>query len=82
MEPAVASNPVIFGPNYSNGNFFEAEELLKASSAFTVKSAKQLMESFARLNHINIYNSASKSSRIVIKNNLGSTDKLLSRIVK
>jgi 3-deoxy-D-manno-octulosonic-acid transferase len=82
MEPAVASNPVIFGPNYSNGNFFEAEELLKASSAFTVKSTKQLMESFARLNHTNIYNSASKSSRIVIKNNLGSTDKLLSRIVK
>ena len=82
MEPAVASNPVIFGPNYSNGNFFEAEELLKASSAFAVKSTKQLMESFAKLSHINVYDSASKSSREVIKNNLGSTDKLLSRIVE
>jgi len=82
MEPAVASNPVIFGPNYSNGNFFEAEELLKASSAYIVKSPKQLMESFAKLNHINTYDSASKSSRRVIKNNLGSTDKLLSRIVE
>ena len=82
MEPAVASNPVIFGPNYSNGNFFEAEELLKASSAFAVKSTKQLMESFAKLSHINVYDSASKSSREIIKNNLGSTDKLLSRIVE
>ena len=40
------------------------------------------MESFAKLNHINTYDSASKSSRRVIKNNLGSTDKLLSRIVE
>ena len=81
MEPAVASNPVIFGPNYSNGNFFEAEELLKASSAYAVNSTDELMESFNKLSQTNIYNFASKSSRKVIQNNIGSTDKLLSRIV-
>ena len=81
MEPAVASNPVIFGPNYSNGNFFEAEELLRASSAYAVNSTDELMESFNKLSQTNIYNFASKSSRKVIQNNIGSTDKLLSRIV-
>ena len=81
MEPAVASNPVIFGPNYSNGNFFEAEELLKASSAYAVNSTDELMEAFNKLSQTNIYNFASKSSRKVIQNNIGSTDKLLSRIV-
>lgn len=81
MEPSVASNPVIFGPNYSNGNFFEAEELLKASSAYAVNSTDELMKAFNKLSQTDIYNFASKSSRKVIQNNVGSTDKLVSRIV-
>ena len=82
MEPAVASNPIIFGPNYSNGNFFEAEELLSASSAFTINSSSHLMEVLNNFNDINIYDSASKSSRNVMEENRGSTDKLLSRILR
>ena len=82
MEPAVASNPIIFGPNYSNGNFFEAEELLSTSSAFTINSSSHLMEVLNNFNDINIYDSASKSSRNVMEENKGSTDKLLSRILK
>jgi len=82
MEPAVASNPIIFGPNYSNGNFFEAEQLLSASSAFTINSSKNLMEVLSMLNDDSIYESASKSSRFVMEENRGSTDRLLSRILR
>ena len=81
MEPAVASNPIIFGPNYSNGNFLEAEELLSTSSAFTVKSNLGLMEVLDKLNDVNVYNLASTSSRRSMESNMGSTKKLLSRIV-
>ena len=82
MEPAVASNPIIFGPNYSNGNFLEAEELLSLSSAFTVKSNLELMDVLDKLNDVNAYNLASTSSRRFMENNIGSTKKLLSRIVR
>ena len=82
MEPAVASNPIIFGPNYSNGNFFEAEELLSVSSAFTIDSSSHLMEVLSNFNDINIYDSASKSSRNVMEENKGSTDNLLLRILR
>ena len=82
MEPAVASNPIIFGPNYSNGNFLEAEELLSLSSAFTVKSNLELMDVLDKLNDVNAYNLASTSSRRFMDNNIGSTKKLLSRIVR
>jgi len=82
MEPAVASNPIIFGPNYSNGNFFEAEQLLSASSAFTTNSSENLMEVLSMLNDDIMYESASKSSRFVMEENRGSTDRLLSRIVR
>jgi 3-deoxy-D-manno-octulosonic-acid transferase len=81
MEPAVASNPVIFGPNFSNGNFLEAEALLKASSGFSVKDSRELIEIFNKLSQVNIYDAACKSSRKVMEENMGSTSKLLSRIV-
>ena len=81
MEPAVASNPIIFGPNYSNGNFSEAEELLSASAAFTINSDLELIEVFKKLNDISTYDLASASSRSVMENNIGSTSKLLSKIL-
>ncbi len=81
MEPAVASNPIIFGPNYSNGNFSEAEELLSTSAAFTINSDLELIEVFEKLNDISIYDLASTSARNVMENNIGSTSKLLSSIL-
>ena len=81
MEPAVASNPIIFGPNYSNGNFSEAEELLSASAAFTINSDLELIEVFKKLNDISTYDLASACSRNVMENNIGSTSKLLSKIL-
>ena len=81
MEPAVASNPIIFGPNYSNGNFSEAEELLSASAAFTINSDLELIEVFKKLNDISTYDLASACSRSVMENNIGSTSKLLSKIL-
>ena len=81
MEPAVASNPIIFGPNYSNGNFSEAEELLSASAAFTINSDLELIEVFKKLNDISTYDLASACSRNVMESNIGSTSKLLSKIL-
>ena len=81
MEPAVASNPIIFGPNYSNGNFSEAEDLLSISAAFTINSDLELIEVFEKLNDTSIYDLASTSARNVMESNIGSTSKLLSKII-
>tara|TARA_B100001250_G_scaffold319573_1_gene282394 strand:- start:9180 stop:10451 length:1272 start_codon:yes stop_codon:yes gene_type:complete len=81
MEPAVASNPVIFGKNYSNSNFLEANQLLNSSAAFSVNSSENLMNTFKNLSDKDSYLNASSSSKRVIENNLGSTKKLMSVIV-
>ena len=81
MEPAVASNPVIFGKNYSNSNFLEANQLLNNSAAFSVNSSENLMNTFENLSDKDSYLNASSSSKRVIENNLGSTKKLMSVIV-
>jgi len=81
MEPAVASNPVIFGKNYSNSNFLEANQLLSNSAAFTVNSSENLMNTFKNLSDKDSYLHASNSSKRVIEKNLGSTKKLMSVIV-
>lgn len=81
MEPAVAGNPVIFGPNHSNSNFLEARQLLNKSAAFEVSSSEELMHRFNRLLDRNFYLSASDASKSVIDNNLGSTKKLISKIL-
>tara|TARA_B100000809_G_scaffold231203_1_gene246185 strand:- start:422 stop:1696 length:1275 start_codon:yes stop_codon:yes gene_type:complete len=81
MEPAVAGNPVIFGPNHSNSNFLEASQLLNKSAAFEVSSSEELMHRFNRLLDRDFYLSASDASKSVIDNNLGSTKKLISKIL-
>ena len=81
MEPAVASNPIIFGKNYSNSNFLEANQLLNNSAAFSVNSSESLMNTFINLSDKNSYLHASNSSKRVIENNLGSTKKLMSVII-
>ena len=81
MEPAVASNPVIFGRNYSNSNFLEANQLLNSSAAFSINSSEDLMNIFTNLSNKDFYLHASNSSKNVIENNLGSTKKLMSVIV-
>ena len=81
MEPAVARNPVIFGRNYSNSNFLEANQLLNSSAAFSINSSEDLMNIFTNLSNKDFYLHASNSSKNVIKNNLGSTKKLMSVII-
>ena len=81
MEPAVAGNPVIFGPNHSNSNFLEASQLLNKSAAFEVSSSEELMHTFNKLLDRDFYLSASDASKNVIDNNLGSTKKLISEIL-
>ena len=51
MEPAVAGNPVIFGPNHLNSNFLEASQLLNELAAFETNSSEELMNN--NFNNIN-----------------------------
>ena len=81
MEPAIAGNPIIFGPNHSNSNFLEAGQLLNKSAAFEVSSSEELIHTFNRLLEKDFYLSASDASKNVIDNNLGSTEKLISKIL-
>ena len=81
MEPAIAGNPIIFGPNHSNSNFLEASQLLNRSAAFEVSSSEELIHTFNRLLEKDFYLSASDASKNVIDNNLGSTKKLISEIL-
>ncbi len=81
MEPAVAGNPVIFGPNHLNSNFLEASQLLNELAAFETNSSEELMHTFNKLLDRDFYLSASDASKNVIDKNLGSTKKLISKIL-
>ena len=38
IEPAAASNPVIFGPNFLNSNKLDAQGLINISGGFSIES--------------------------------------------
>ena len=47
MEPAVASNPVVFGPRHQK--FSEAEVILKSGGGFCVYNSKTVESTFKKL---------------------------------
>lgn len=75
MEPAVFGQPVIFGPVYVNS--FEAMELQKIESGFSIQNEKELEEL------IDVFISdegrriaAGKKAKDLIEQNIGATDKI------
>lgn len=75
MEPAVFGQPVIFGPVYVNS--FEAMELLKIKSGFSIHNERELAE----LLEVFVSDSAKrqqagKKAKDLIEKNIGATDKI------
>lgn len=75
MEPAVFGQTVIFGTVYQNS--FEAGELIKIGSAFSVSNSeeiKELLEKF--ISDENYRKETGKKAQNLIYDNLGATDKI------
>ena len=77
IEPAAASNPVIFGSNFLNSNKSDAEGLIDVSGGFCVDSYKLFNEKINWLLDKNNYNNSSKNCKSFVTENSGSTEKIL-----
>ena len=77
IEPAAASNPVIFGSNFLNSNKSDAEGLIDVSGGFCVDSYKLFNEKINWILDKNNYNNSSKNCKSFVTENSGSTEKIL-----
>ena len=81
LEAAVYGVPVIFGPNYQK--FKEANDLIKAKAAFSIKNYTEFKDIVEKLNtDSKFYKQASEAAQQYIKDNIGATKKILSIISK
>jgi len=76
LEPAAHGKPVIFGPVFHQ--FMEAEAMLKAAGAITIKNVNQFITSLTYLlNDEMYYKMVSQAAKNYIQNNVGATSKIL-----
>ena len=80
IEPAAASNPVIFGSNFLNSNKSDAEGLIDVSGGFSVDSYELFTEKINWLLDKNNYNNSSKNCKTFVTKNSGSTEKILKEL--
>ena len=80
IEPAAASNPVIFGSNFLNSNKSDAEGLIGFSGGFSVDSYELFTEKINWLLDENNYNNSSKNCKTFVTKNSGSTEKILKEL--
>ena len=80
IEPAAASNPVIFGSNFLNSNKSDAEGLIDFSGGFSVDSYEIFTEKINWLLDKNNYNNSSKNCKTFVAENSGSTEKILKEL--
>ena len=80
IEPAAASNPVIFGSNFLNSNKSDAEGLIGFSGGFSVDSYELFTEKINWLLDKNNYNNSSKNCKSFVSENSGSTEKILKEL--
>ena len=80
IEPAAASNPVIFGSNFLNSNKSDAEGLIDVSGGFSVDSYELFSEKINWLLDKNNYNNSSKNCKSFVIENSGSTEKILKEL--
>ena len=80
IEPAAASNPVIFGSNFLNSNKSDAESLIDFSGGFSVDSYELFTEKINWLLDKNNYNNSSKNCKSFVAENSGSTEKILKEL--
>ena len=80
MEPAIASNPVVFGPKYQEFN--EAEQILKLGGGFCVEDSNSIESTIKNLlKSSKLLKKASKASLNIITNNIGSSEKIINGIL-
>ncbi len=80
MEPAVASNPIVFGPNYQK--FSEAELILKLGGGFCVYDSNSIEMIFKKLLLDRpLLEKSGKSSLNLVLNNIGSSERIISGII-
>ncbi|MFL3004818.1 MAG: 3-deoxy-D-manno-octulosonic acid transferase [Candidatus Neomarinimicrobiota bacterium] len=80
MEPAVASNPVVFGPNYQKFN--EAELILKLGGGFCVYDSESVENTFKKLlSDKPLLVKSGKASFNLILNNIGSSERIINGIL-
>ena len=79
MEPAIASNPVIFGPKYQKFN--EAEQILKSGGGFCVQNSESIERIFSELlNSRDLLKKSGEASLNLITSNIGASDLVRDKI--
>tara|TARA_B100002052_G_scaffold261101_1_gene254770 strand:+ start:1292 stop:2272 length:981 start_codon:yes stop_codon:yes gene_type:complete len=80
MEPAVAGVPTFFGPNYQS--FDEAVQIINNEAGFVVNKGRDFIDKMdSLLNKQDKIKLASSQAFKIIKNNIGSSDKLVEDII-
>ena len=77
IEPAAASNPVIFGPNFLNSNKFDADGLINVSGGFSIKSYEVFEQKVNWLLVEKNYQFSSLNCKSFVEKFSGSTKKIL-----
>ena len=77
IEPAAASNPVIFGPNFLNSNKLDAQGLINISGGFSIKSFNVFKEKINWLLNIENFKYSSDRCKSFVMENSGSTEKII-----
>jgi len=80
MEPAVASNPIIFGPKHQK--FSEAELILKLGGGFCVYDSNTVESTFKKLlSDKLLLEQSGKASLNLVLNNIGSSERIINGIL-
>ena len=80
MEPAIASNPVVFGPSHQK--FSEAELILKLGGGFCVYDSNTVESTFRKLlSDKPLLEKSGKASFNLILKNTGSSEKIINGIL-
>ena len=77
IEPAAASNPVIFGPNFLNSNKLDAQGLINISGGFSIESFNVFKEKINWLLNIENFKYSSDRCKSFVIENSGSTEKII-----
>ena len=77
IEPAAASNPVIFGPNFLNSNKIDAQGLINISGGFSIESFNVFKEKINWLLNTENFKYSSDRCKSFVMENSGSTEKII-----
>ncbi len=80
FEPAVYKMPILFGPETTK--FIEAQELMNAEAAFSVKSSNELLTVLTRLLDENIRQKAGDKAQAYVRSAKGSTEVIYSELIE